>query len=472
MSRRPRHRFSPLMLDFGESYLFDRAVIMSPSSELAAALVLRGARKRKARLKVATWSLTLVPDDADVPLLRVLLKASDISAAPQADCFEVRCSSVLHKLESYQPFRTAAVDGVLTCTMLHASLADFLSVVGSLHEACRLPDALARARRAQVGGVGELASFDLTELVDPLEGQLTELRVLRVTPMLSTPAIFLLTERRIYVQTAASVAGSPVSHWPLSALRRAVRRRYLMSPRALELEFECNTVHARGASSEPPSLLLVLRSHEEREHILAELESARGRLHMPPLPPPPIERLREQTDRWRHGRLSNFDYLMYLNDCAGRSFNDLAQYPVMPWVLSDYQSATLDLEARGSFRDLAKPIGALNEERLAMFRERYESLPPEDRFMYGTHYSAPGFVSYFLLRQQPELTLHLHGGRFDESDRLFYSMRESWTSVMHSTSDVKELIPEFFMPELHETSVSSFLCNAHGLELGVRQDIA
>jgi hypothetical protein len=33
---------------------------------------------------------------------------------------------------------------------------------------------------------------------------------------------------------------------------------------------------------------------------------------------------------WQNGEMSNFDYLMYLNSLADRSFNDLAQYPVFP----------------------------------------------------------------------------------------------------------------------------------------------
>lgn len=33
---------------------------------------------------------------------------------------------------------------------------------------------------------------------------------------------------------------------------------------------------------------------------------------------------------WQNGAISNFDYLMFLNSRADRSFVDLAQYPVMP----------------------------------------------------------------------------------------------------------------------------------------------
>lgn len=48
---------------------------------------------------------------------------------------------------------------------------------------------------------------------------------------------------------------------------------------------------------------------------------------------------------------------------ADRTFNDLTQYPVFPWVVSDYTSPELDLDNPRSFRDLTKPIGALNLER-------------------------------------------------------------------------------------------------------------
>ena len=70
------------------------------------------------------------------------------------------------------------------------------------------------------------------------------------------------------------------------------------------------------------------------------------------------------TAMWQEGKLTNFDYLMYINVLAGRSMNDITQYPVFPWVLCDYKSETVpDLTDRKNFRDLTKPMGALNEER-------------------------------------------------------------------------------------------------------------
>ena len=49
---------------------------------------------------------------------------------------------------------------------------------------------------------------------------------------------------------------------------------------------------------------------------------------------------------------------------ADRSVNDLTQYPVYPWIITDYVSEELDLFNPGIYRDLSKPIGAINQERL------------------------------------------------------------------------------------------------------------
>ena len=41
---------------------------------------------------------------------------------------------------------------------------------------------------------------------------------------------------------------------------------------------------------------------------------------------------------FQDGDISNFQYLMHLNTLAGRSYNDLMQYPIFPWVVADYES--------------------------------------------------------------------------------------------------------------------------------------
>lgn len=49
---------------------------------------------------------------------------------------------------------------------------------------------------------------------------------------------------------------------------------------------------------------------------------------------------------------------------ADRTFHDLTQYPVMPWILRDYSSEKIDLSDPNVYRDLTKPIGAMEPNRL------------------------------------------------------------------------------------------------------------
>ncbi|MCB0370692.1 MAG: hypothetical protein KDD45_15030, partial [Bdellovibrionales bacterium] len=77
------------------------------------------------------------------------------------------------------------------------------------------------------------------------------------------------------------------------------------------------------------------------------------------------------TLQWQTRHISNFQYLMYLNLASNRSFSDLSQYPIYPWVLSDYIHEEINLNDPKIYRDLGRPIGALNEDRLQTLIERY-----------------------------------------------------------------------------------------------------
>ncbi|XP_010275219.1 PREDICTED: protein SPIRRIG-like isoform X2 [Nelumbo nucifera] len=174
------------------------------------------------------------------------------------------------------------------------------------------------------------------------------------------------------------------------------------------------------------------------------------------------------SKRWQNGEISNFQYLMHLNTLAGRGYSDLTQYPVFPWILADYESKTLNLDDPNTFRKLDKPMGCQTTEGEEEFKKRYESWDDPDvpKFHYGSHYSSAGIVLFYLLRLPPFSTENqkLQGGQFDHADRLFNSVRDTWSSAAGkgNTSDVKELIPEFFyMPE--------FLENRFNLDLGEKQ---
>ncbi|XP_072439291.1 WD repeat- and FYVE domain-containing protein 4 [Chiloscyllium punctatum] len=176
------------------------------------------------------------------------------------------------------------------------------------------------------------------------------------------------------------------------------------------------------------------------------------------------------TQKWQKREISNFEYLMYLNTLAGRTYNDLMQYPVFPWILADYDSEELDLTNAKTFRDLSKPMGAQTEDRKEKFVQRYFEVENDGdltaRCHYCTHYSSAIIVASYLVRMEPftQTFCSLQGGCFDVADRMFFSIKKEWeSSSRDNMSDVRELIPEFFY-------LPDFLLNHNGLEFGSMQD--
>ncbi|KAL7889583.1 hypothetical protein AOLI_G00018410 [Acnodon oligacanthus] len=186
------------------------------------------------------------------------------------------------------------------------------------------------------------------------------------------------------------------------------------------------------------------------------------------------------TQLWGSSQITNFEYLTHLNKHAGRSFSDLMQYPVFPFILKDYISETLDLQDPNIYRNLSKPIAVQSKEKEDRYVDNYryleeeykkgtrddDPMPPVQPYHYGSHYSNSGTVLHFLVRMPPftKMFLAYQDQSFDIPDRTFHSMNTTWRlSSYESMTDVKELIPEFFyLPE--------FLVNREGFDFGVRQN--
>lgn len=304
------------------------------------------------------------------------------------------------------------------------------------------------------------------------------------------------SERDQYLQLLASNApasqppsdSSEVRHqcrkWRFEDIKEVHRRRYLLRNVALELFFVdgrnylinlnlqqrdlvYNQLASRVGSLAPNSLQMGDRSamiepNNNSNQSQTSLGSKLANIFAP-------SSIADITAKWEKHEISNFQYLMHLNTMAGRTYNDLTQYPVFPWILADYTSQELDLTIPKTFRDLSRPMGAQTPDREKDFNDRYHTWDGgDDRtppFHYGTHYSSAMIVCSYLIRLEPftQEYLKLQGGQFDHADRLFHSIGKSWVSASQKTmSDVRELIPEFFyLPE--------FLMNTNGFNFGSLQ---
>ncbi|KAM3822734.1 neurobeachin-like protein 2 isoform 1-T1 [Vipera latastei] len=358
---------------------------------------------------------------------------------------------------------------------LHAeasALRDNLGADGLHNPAESLPLAVAKEAKVSEMQDDQLAEEDLSFLDTQLEpkeqNQREKLLISEDCELISVVAVIPgrleVTTQQIYFYDSSSEKEETedgIGHdfkRPLSQLRELHLRRYNLRRSALEFFFIDQANYFLNFKK-------MVRNKVYSTILSLQLPS---QIYQGSRSPQDLLKASGLTQKWVYREISNFEYLMQLNTIAGRTYNDLSQYPVFPWILQDYLSETLDLNNPAVFRDLSKPIGVANEKHAKAVKEKYESFEDPtgmiDKFHYGTHYSNAAGVMHYLIRTEPFTTLHiqLQSGRFDCSDRQFHSVPAAWQARLENPVDVKELIPEFFY-------FTDFLENQNGFDLGSLQ---
>ncbi|OHS93239.1 hypothetical protein TRFO_40465 [Tritrichomonas foetus] len=89
--------------------------------------------------------------------------------------------------------------------------------------------------------------------------------------------------------------------------------------------------------------------------IMKEISEIATKIEIPLISNPSIViRTTQLTQLWVAHSIPTFNYIIFLNMLAGRSFNDITQYPIFPWILSDYSSKTLDFNDPSIYRDFSQ----------------------------------------------------------------------------------------------------------------------
>nr|XP_018899764.1 PREDICTED: protein FAN-like [Bemisia tabaci] len=452
MAKMDKERFSLLLLEPGEYYFEDFSVFLEPEKQDSLEDLQFG------RLRVCSKSLVFDPKNNSDPIIKIPLKdcvdiKSDKGRVDSNQRIIVDCSSFVEMLEGnvLAPYTFKSLRRKFYFTLLYAKVDDCLPHISQLLRASSLPiaeqnqmiAAIAYARQCRV-------KFKPIWLEDMFEKIVLETIGNKITPLVVNPGRIVLSSSNLYFQPFNNMEPHDVLKIPLSDISRIIRRRFLLQQVGIEIYCKetCSVKH----------LYLSFKTCGARDTLYNCL------LDQPELRLSHADQ-EVMTLQWQSGALSNYDYLLYLNSLADRNFNDLTQYPVFPWVIADYTSTKLDLKNPKSFRDLTKPIGALNPERLSRLKERYNEMP-NPKFLYGSHYSTPGFVLFYLVRKYPHYMLCLQNGRFDHPDRMFNSIPDMWRNVLTNMSDFKELVPEFY----DSSQEGDFLENRFGIHFGYRHD--
>ncbi|MEE6469203.1 hypothetical protein FKM82_008536 [Ascaphus truei] len=153
------------------------------------------------------------------------------------------------------------------------------------------------------------------------------------------------------------------------------------------------------------------------------------------------EELKELVIDWVHGRVSNFDYLMYLNTLAGRREGDPNYHPVLPWVV-DFTTKN------GKFRDLRKSKFRLNKgDKQLEFT--YEMT--KQAFVAGGSSSEQLHVPHHISDVLSDITYYVYKARRTPKAVLCNHVRSQWEPNEYPASMERmqgwtpdECIPEFY----------------------------
>lgn len=171
----------------------------------------------------------------------------------------------------------------------------------------------------------------------------------------------------------------------------------------------------------------------------------------------------EYTKKWSTNEITTYQYLLYVNNYSGRSFNDMSQYPIFPWLF--FTPEKKDNKYIPTYRNMSYFIQSQEEEGKNKAIELYEMSKEENEkhsYHFRLHYSTASYVILFLFKIFPytEAQINLQSGQFDSPNRIPTDLFEFINTIKNS-KDNRELIPEFF------TSVE-FLFNLNFLDIGIQ----
>jgi factor associated with neutral sphingomyelinase activation len=399
-----KKRFSLLFLEEGEMYTRDCMGFRHHADSYPEK------RQEKGRVHICSRSIIFEPQDSQTPIVRYCYR--DMQSRPEETVvmksiyaytdnntrLTFSITKVIELPETRSPSAYKPVifksPQLVTFDFSYEKVSTVTTLVKSLYASNH---SLSAGFDNEVKLEGELqqleeeSKFDTSRIESVSEKPvITNVKVQRIHPFMQLKGHLYMTDLRLYFQPMHQVSAHPVKSVKYSEITKLYKRRW----RLRSLGFEVFTTAEK-------SIFLAFDNEGERDRVFDKLLSlVRSDCETE-------NSVENMTLKWQLREISNFDYLLYLNSAAYRSFSDFTQYPVFPWVIASYDSEVLDLSNPSTFRDLSKPIGAINPTRLATFKKRYIDMP-EPKFLYGTHYSAPGYVIGFLFRKFPLAMLRLH----------------------------------------------------------------
>ena len=170
---------------------------------------------------------------------------------------------------------------------------------------------------------------------------------------------------------------------------------------------------------------------------------------------------------WNNNKINNYIFLNMLNKYSSRSYNDLQQYPIFPWILLRYSEDffenkkyilisslqhnnpklnILNKRLHSQYLRLFQyPISAQTDEKREELEKKYDKNFIKFKSHFNSHYSTNAIILYYLVRTSPFTEGHIkfQGGQFDKIERMFFGP-DNFLKIVELSKDNREPIPEMF----------------------------
>ena len=145
---------------------------------------------------------------------------------------------------------------------------------------------------------------------------------------------------------------------------------------------------------------------------------------------------KDYKNKFKKGEITNFQYLLLLNQYSTRTYNDINQYLIFPLLYINFE--------KNIKRDLSKAI-CLNKDKNNLDLNKHIDNFKIIGYYFNNHYSTSAYVLYYLVREIPYtyLQIEFQSAKFDVPERIFNNYN-SYSSGILGSSENRELIPELF----------------------------
>ena len=208
-----------------------------------------------------------------------------------------------------------------------------------------------------------------------------------------------------------------------------------------------------------------------------------------------VEKVKNINNDVKNRIIDNYLYLSKINFYSSRTFNDVGQYPIFPWIILDFEkldnllrklkkeigkndyipnnlekqtcitNEDLDSEIKNEYdvyklneilnsecglRIFNYPLSMQRDKTRAISLKKYRDEVEEEgihKFIYhhGAHYSNSSYVYFFLMRNNPysQCLIKLQNYTKENPNRLFISFYDT-LNVFKTLPENRELIPDLF----------------------------